>query len=962
MKRNLSQSRRPALKSLGTALLAAALVAGPGLAGIAFATEPAPAPATPSPAGAATAMPAEPTAVPTSPASPTETVPPAPTPQPSPDAAQSMAEAVGVGGAEMGQRSARVTSSAPSDSFKRLSTESLSTEGTWMPTFGIQGLDVSGHQPSVDWQQQWNMGARFAYVKATEGNYYKNPSFNSQYQGSRNLGMIRGAYHFAIPNWSSGADQARYFVQNGGGWSADGYTMPPVLDFEFNPYEGRTINGFYFGNTCYNMSPAQLQSWVRDFGNTVLSMTGRLPVIYTNTSWWNQCLGNPAGFGDYPLWIAAYPSSPTNNAGPVPTASWGTYSIWQYSSTGPFAGDSNVWNGSYDDLRLFATNGVPRAATQAISAAASAAPSLGAATSAIVCGQPGGGCYQDYQGGAIIWSPTTGAHPTSGDVRAAWARTGFLTGPLGYPTSDVVCGQPGGGCYQDYQGGAIIWSPTTGAHPTSGDVRAAWARTGFLTGPLGYPTSDVVCGQPGGGCYQDYQGGAIIWSPTTGAHPTSGPTRTAWGKTGFVTGPMGYPTSDVVCGLPQSGCYQDYQGGAIIWSPTTGAHPTSGPTRTAWGKTGFITGPMGYPTGDLTCGLPQSGCYQDYQGGAIIWSPTTGAHPTSGPTRTAWGKTGFITGPMGYPTGDLTCGLPQSGCYQDYQGGAIIWSPTTGAHPTSGPTRTAWGKTGFITGPMGYPTGDLTCGLPQSGCYQDYQGGAIIWSPTTGAHPTSGPTRTAWGKTGFITGPMGYPTGDLTCGLPQSGCYQDYQGGAIIWSPTTGAHPTSGPTRTAWGKTGFITGPMGYPTGDLTCGLPQSGCYQDYQGGAIIWSPTTGAHPSTGPIRERWAATNFLDGPLRYPTSDVTCGQPDGGCYQDYQGGAIIWSQVTGAHASTEPIRSAWASTGFLTGPLGYPTEEVVCDPSGEGCRQDYQGGIIRWHPQLGTTVERFAPASTTSG
>ncbi|TPV49172.1 glycoside hydrolase [Pseudarthrobacter phenanthrenivorans] len=223
-----------------------------------------------------------------------------------------------------------------------------------MPTFGIQGLDVSGHQPSVDWQQQWNMGARFAYVKATEGNYYKNPSFNSQYQGSRNVGMIRGAYHFAIPNWSSGADQARYFVQNGGGWSADGYTMPPVLDFEFNPYEGRTINGFYFGNTCYNMSPAQLQSWVRDFGNTMQSMTGRLPVIYTNTSWWNQCLGNPAGFGDYPLWVAAYPSSPTNNAGPVPTGSWNNYSMWQYSSTGPFAGDSNVWNGDYASLQRFA--------------------------------------------------------------------------------------------------------------------------------------------------------------------------------------------------------------------------------------------------------------------------------------------------------------------------------------------------------------------------------------------------------------------------------------------------------------------------------------------------------------------------------------------------------------------------------------------------------------------------------
>lgn len=171
MKRNLSQSRRPVRKSLGIVLLAASLVAGPGLAGIASAVEPAPTPTTSSPTSDPSQTVSPSPSVSTPPPSPEETAPAAaPAAPPTAEATQSMAEAVGVGGAEMGQRSARVTASAPSDSFKRLSTESLSTEGTWMPTFGIQGLDVSGHQPSVDWQQQWNMGARFAYVKATEGN------------------------------------------------------------------------------------------------------------------------------------------------------------------------------------------------------------------------------------------------------------------------------------------------------------------------------------------------------------------------------------------------------------------------------------------------------------------------------------------------------------------------------------------------------------------------------------------------------------------------------------------------------------------------------------------------------------------------------------------------------------------------------------------------------------------------
>jgi GH25 family lysozyme M1 (1,4-beta-N-acetylmuramidase) len=362
MKRNPPQPRHPRMRSIGAALLTASLLTGTGLSTAAYAVEPTPTP-TPSQASAA---PPESTMTPSSPAQPapgaTQRSTPAPQPPatsaPTATAPQTMAEAIGVGGAEMGQRSKRVTASSLTAAARTLTTESLSTEGTWTPSFGVQGLDVSAHQPSVDWQQQWNMGARFAYVKASEGNYYTNELFGSQYQGSRSVGMIRGAYHFAIPNWSSGADQARYFVQSGGSWSADGYTMPPVLDLEFNPYAGRTINGFYFGDTCYGMSGAQIASWVRDFGNTMRSLTGRLPAIYTNTSWWNQCLGNQTGFGDYPLWVAAYPSSPSDNAGAVP-AGWPTYSIWQYSSTGPFSGDSNVWNGDYASLRQFAGTALP---------------------------------------------------------------------------------------------------------------------------------------------------------------------------------------------------------------------------------------------------------------------------------------------------------------------------------------------------------------------------------------------------------------------------------------------------------------------------------------------------------------------------------------------------------------------------------------------------------------------------
>ena len=217
-------------------------------------------------------------------------------------------------------------------------------EGNWRPA-GIQGMDVSSHQGNVDWSRAWAQGSRFAYAKASEGTTYRNPNFNQQYNGAYNSGMVRGAYHFALPNVSSGAEQANYFVNSGGGWSADGKTLPPLLDIEYNPYAS-------LGNTCFNMTHGQMVNWIRDFSNTVKARTGRAPMIYTTTDWWITCTGNSAAFRDNPLHIASYNHV---GAGRLP-ASWNVYSVWQYSSTGPFVGDSNVWNGSAAGLTAFARN------------------------------------------------------------------------------------------------------------------------------------------------------------------------------------------------------------------------------------------------------------------------------------------------------------------------------------------------------------------------------------------------------------------------------------------------------------------------------------------------------------------------------------------------------------------------------------------------------------------------------
>lgn len=216
--------------------------------------------------------------------------------------------------------------------------EHATTSARQSLTASVPGIDVSGHQDSVDWGHWKAEGKKFAYVKATEGDYYQNEDFTQQYNGSYKAGMIRGSYHFANPSGAGAVAQADYFVDHGGGWSGDGKTLPGVLDIEFNPY----------GANCYGLSDAQMVDWIKAFVNRYKARTGRDAVIYTNGNWWKDCTGNSTAFNSSnPLWIANYNDDPGTMPG-----GWGFYTFWQYTDS-PI--DQDVFNGSYDRLKKLAT-------------------------------------------------------------------------------------------------------------------------------------------------------------------------------------------------------------------------------------------------------------------------------------------------------------------------------------------------------------------------------------------------------------------------------------------------------------------------------------------------------------------------------------------------------------------------------------------------------------------------------
>ena len=269
---------------------------------------------------------------------------------------------------------------------------------------------------------------------------------------------------------------------------------------------------------------------------------------------------------------------------------------------------------SGSDASITISGGAASRAAGPIANARAAHPELGSATSEVIGGIRDGGAYRNFQNGAILWSEATGAHVSlNGPIRDAYQKSGFEGGPLGFPRSGEV--SIPGGKYQDFQKGSIYWSSANGAQLFLGSaIQDAYRAAGAAAGPLGLPRSGEVSIR--GGKFQDFQNGAILWSAATGAQVSvNGPIRSAYQKAGFEGGPLGFPTSGEVA--IRGGKYQNYVGGAILWSQATGAHVSqNGPIRDAYQKQGFENGRLGYPTsGEYTAGKTK---VQDFQGGKII--------------------------------------------------------------------------------------------------------------------------------------------------------------------------------------------------------------------------------------------------------------------------------------------------------------------------------------------------------
>jgi uncharacterized protein with LGFP repeats len=124
----------------------------------------------------------------------------------------------------------------------------------------------------------------------------------------------------------------------------------------------------------------------------------------------------------------------------------------------------------------------------------------------------------------------------------------------------------------------------------------------------------------------------------------------------------------------------------------------------------------------------------------------------------------------------------------------------------------------------------------------------------------------------------------------------------------------------------------------------RGGAGQEFEDGAVYYSQATGSHGVSGYLWDRYIAGGYESGPLGYPTSDEIA--LSGGSAQLFQGGTLYWSPDTGAHAVGGGIGSAWAAQGWENGRLGYPTSDEI--PLRGGVAQLFQGGTMYWSPGAG--------------
>lgn len=170
-----------------------------------------------------------------------------------------------------------------------------------------QGFDAS-HYNTILWNRI-PQTVKFAYLKATEGATYSDPTFREKASEADSLGLSVGAYHFTKFANSPYLEAANFLNET------FGLSLSNVfLDLEYRKT---------------SLKSSAIAEWVIEFCNTINGVHANAEVgIYTSKNYLREMALQPyTEIAQYNLWAADWKEQPY-------VYPWETWHSWQYTSTG----------------------------------------------------------------------------------------------------------------------------------------------------------------------------------------------------------------------------------------------------------------------------------------------------------------------------------------------------------------------------------------------------------------------------------------------------------------------------------------------------------------------------------------------------------------------------------------------------------------------------------------------------
>jgi len=213
----------------------------------------------------------------------------------------------------------------------------------------VLGFDVSHHQVYVEFKALYESGYRFCFLKATEGNTFRDKLFSVHVVSALEANLVVGAYHFAklkrgdVPFAVQGRKQAQFFIRTMSLSLGRVQHLPPVLDVEWHDSLKES-----------KVTTTELTEFIESFYTEAHNLGVDKLIVYCGPSFYKQYIQKPL---PYILWLVSGYNKKFKPTRTIPEwhATFYQFTSKQpapYQSTKrPMFIDANVFYGTEDDLR-----------------------------------------------------------------------------------------------------------------------------------------------------------------------------------------------------------------------------------------------------------------------------------------------------------------------------------------------------------------------------------------------------------------------------------------------------------------------------------------------------------------------------------------------------------------------------------------------------------------------------------